>query len=44
MIKIINFSKNKNLKSLSKILETRKERSKIDTSIVNIILKDIKKK
>ena len=43
MIKIINFSKNKNLKSLSKILETRKERSKIDTSIVNIILKDIKK-
>ena len=43
MIKIINFSKNKNLKTLSKILDSRKERSKIDTSIVNIILKDIKK-
>ena len=43
MIKIINFSKKKSLNSLYKILEKRKENSKIDTSIVNTILKDIKK-
>ena len=43
MIKIVNFSKIKNLQSLSKILDRRKERSKTNTSIVNVILKDIKK-
>ena len=43
MIKIVNFSKIKNLQSLSKILDRRKEGSKTNTSIVNVILKDIKK-
>ena len=43
MIKIVNFSKIKNLQGLSKILDRRKERSKTNTSIVNVILKDIKK-
>ena len=43
MIKIVNFSKIKNLQSLSKILDRRKERSKTNTSIVNVILKNIKK-
>ena len=43
MIKILNLSKKKNLNELEKFLEKRREGKNVDVSVVEKILKDIKK-
>ena len=43
MIKILNLSRKKNLNDLEKFLEKRREGKNVDVSVVEKILKDIKK-